>query len=186
MGDPIRLKKKYKTPNNPFEKDRMVEELVLLGKYGLRNKKELRKHKFALSHFRQLARENRSLPEAIQKIRFVELRDSVAKLNLVSEDGSTDDILSLTIENILERRLQTFVFKTGLAKSIIQARQLIVHRHIAVGGNTIDSPSYNVKKKDEEQIKYAVNSPFYKDSSKIWSGGQNLKSSADKKAVEEF
>ena len=186
MGDPRRLKKKYKTPNNPFEKVRMVEELVLLGKFGLRNKKELRKHKFALSHFRKLARENRALPENIQKIRFIDLRDSVAKLNLVSDDAQTDDILSLTIENILERRLQTFVFKTGLAKSIIQARQLIVHRHIAVAGNTIDSPSYLVKKKDEEQIKYALNSPFYKDSSKIWSGSQSLKSSADEKAVEEF
>ncbi len=186
MGDPRRLKKKYKTPNNPYEKDRLVEELALLGKFGLRNKKELRKHKFALSHFRQLARENRSLPEAIQKIRFVDLRDSVAKLNLVSEDGSTDDILSLTIENILERRLQTFVFKLGLAKSIIQSRQLITHRHISVAGSTIDSPSYIVKKKDEEQIKYALNSPFYKDSSKIWSGAQSLKKSADSKAVEEF
>ncbi len=185
MGDPRRLKKKYKTPNSPYEKVRLVEELELLGKYGLRNKKELRKHKFTLSHFRQLARENRSLPEKIQKIRFVDLRDSVAKLNLVSEDGSTDDILSLTIDNILERRLQTFVFKTGLAKSIIQARQLIVHRHIAVAGNTIDSPSYIVKKREEEQIKYALNSPFYKDSSKIWSGNQSLKSSADEKAVEE-
>ncbi|MHA1473811.1 MAG: 30S ribosomal protein S4, partial [Promethearchaeota archaeon] len=116
MGDPRRLKKKYKTPNSPYEKVRLVEELELLGKFGLRNKRELRRHKFALSHFRQLARENRSLPEKIQKIRFVDLRDSVAKLNLVSEDGSTDDILSLTIENILERRLQTFVFKIGLAK----------------------------------------------------------------------
>ncbi len=69
-------------------------------------KKDLRKHKFALSHFRKLAHENRSLPENIQKIRFIDLRDSVAKLNLASEDCSTDDILSLTIENTLERRLQ--------------------------------------------------------------------------------
>ena len=185
MGDPRKLRKKYKTPNNPFEKDRLIEELELLGKYGLRNKKELRKNKFALSHFRQLARKNRTLPEDIQKIRFVDLRDSVVKLNLASENAQTDDILSLTIENILDRRLQTFVFKLGLAKTIIQARQLIVHRHIAVAGNVIDSPSYLVKKNEEELIKYAVNSPFYKDSSKIWSG-ESLKGSADDKAVEEF
>ncbi len=185
MGDPRKLKKKYKTPNNPYEKERLVEELGLLGKYGLRNKRELRKHKFALSHFRKLARENRSLPEKIQKIRFVDLRDSVAKLNLVSEDAQTDDILSLTIDNILERRLQTFVFKQGLAKTVIQARQLITHRHIAVAGNTINSPSYLVKKKEEERIKYALNSPFYKDSSKIWSG-ESIKSSSDAKPVEEF
>lgn len=39
-------------------------------------------------------------------------------------------MLSLTTEAFLERRLQTLVFKLGLAKSIHHARILIRQRHI--------------------------------------------------------
>ena len=172
MGSPRRLKKKYKTPQNPFEKERMTEELGYLGKYGLRNKKELWKIKFKLSRFRQLARESRALPADLQEIRFNELKASLVKLGLIAEDGHADDVLSLTIEHFLDRRLQTYVFKRGLAQTIIQARQLVTHGHIAVHGKVIDSPSYLVKKKDEENVEYAINSPFREDVSKIWGLGK--------------
>ncbi len=160
MGDPRRLKKKYRTPSNPFEKERIVEELAYLGKYGLRNKKELWKHKFKLSRYRRLAREARALPEEFQAQRIKELLSSLSKIGLVNETSTTDDILSLTIENILERRLQTQVYKIGLAKTIVQARQFVVHRHISINGAPITSPSYIVKKSDEGKIDYAINSKF--------------------------
>lgn len=41
-----------------------------------------------------------------------------------------DHVLGLKIEDFLERRLQTQVFKLGLAKSIHHARVLIRQRHI--------------------------------------------------------
>lgn len=41
-----------------------------------------------------------------------------------------DYVLALKIEDFLERRLQTQVFKLGLAKSIHHARVLIRQRHI--------------------------------------------------------
>ena len=41
-----------------------------------------------------------------------------------------DYVLALKIEDFLERRLQTQVYKLGLAKSIHHARVLIVQRHI--------------------------------------------------------
>ena len=41
-----------------------------------------------------------------------------------------DYVLALKIENFLERRLQTQVLKSGLAKSICHARVLIRQRHI--------------------------------------------------------
>jgi small subunit ribosomal protein S4 len=172
MGSPRRLKKKYKTPHNPFEKVRMTEELGYLGKYGLRNKKELWKIKYKLSRFRQLARESRALPADLQAVRFNELKNSIVKIGLITEAAHADDVLSLTIENLLDRRLQTFVFKRGLAQTIIQARQLVTHGHIAVNGKVIDSPSYLVKKLDEENIEYAINSPFREDVSKIWGLGK--------------
>lgn len=179
MGSPRRLKKKYKTPQNPFEKVRMTEELGYLGKYGLRNKKELWKIKYKLSRFRQLARESRALPPELQEARFQELKASIMKIGLINEDAHADDVLSLTIENLLDRRLQTYVFKRGLAQTIIQARQLVVHQHIAVSGKVIDSPSYLVKKIDEDNIEYAINSPFREDVSKIWGLGKKAPESIE-------
>lgn len=41
-----------------------------------------------------------------------------------------DYVLALKVEDFLERRLQTQVFKSGLAKSIHHARVLIRQRHI--------------------------------------------------------
>ncbi len=177
MGDPRRLRKKYSTPNNPFEKARIVEEFSYLGKYGLRNKKEFRRHKYHLSKMRKLARTNKTLPEEIREIRFVELRDSLVKIGLVNADAHSDDILSLSVENILERRLQTIVHKNGLAKTITQARQLTTHGHIAVNGHVIDSPSYLVKKNDE--VAYSINSPFHEDQSKIWGLGKSAPKEAE-------
>ena len=44
-----------------------------------------------------------------------------------------DYVLALNVEDFLERRLQTCVFKLGLAKSIHHARVLIRQRHIRYG-----------------------------------------------------
>jgi small subunit ribosomal protein S9e len=44
-----------------------------------------------------------------------------------------DYVLALTPNDFLERRLQTLVFKLGLAKSIHHARVLIRQRHIRCG-----------------------------------------------------
>jgi small subunit ribosomal protein S9e len=41
-----------------------------------------------------------------------------------------DYVLALNVSDFLERRLQTLVFKLGLAKSIHHARVLIRQRHI--------------------------------------------------------
>lgn len=53
------------------------------------------------------------------------------KYGLLDESqNKLDYVLALTVENFLERRLQTLVFKTGMAKSIHHARVLIRQRHI--------------------------------------------------------
>ena len=49
---------------------------------------------------------------------------------MTDEENSLDDILKLSTQRIMERRLQTKVFKQGLAKSIHHARVLIRQRHI--------------------------------------------------------
>ena len=44
----------------------------------------------------------------------------------------------------LETRLDNVIYRLGYARSISQARQLVVHRHITVNNQTVDRPSYRV------------------------------------------
>lgn len=160
MGDPRRLRKAYKRPYRLFEKTRIDDELVLLGEYGLRNKKELWRHAAQLRSYRNQAREMRSLPEETQKKRRTELIGKLNRFGLIGDNATLDDVLSLTQKDILNRRLQTFVFKKGLARSIYQARQLVVHQHISINGKVVSSPSYVVKKDEDTKIEYREQSPL--------------------------
>ncbi len=46
---------------------------------------------------------------------------------------------------LLERRLDATVFRAGLARTIYQARQLVVHGHFTVDGKKVDRPGYKLK-----------------------------------------
>lgn len=163
MGDPKRQRRKYETPRFPWRTDTLQTELQLIGQYGLRNKRELRRHETALSRFREIARSLLGMPTE-QRIKLEkQLLSRLTRLGILSEKAALDDVLDLTIEDILERRLQTIVFRKGLSKSIQQARQLITHRHMAIGGQRVSSPSYIVLRDEEEKITYfprsALNNP---------------------------
>lgn len=168
MGDPRKLRKKFKRPLVPFEKARIDAELKYLGEYGLRNKTEFWKARAQLSQFRRIARDLKTMPENQQKIAFGELMNRLRSLGLVGADSTTDDVLSLSVENILDRRLQTLVFKKGLARSIYQARQLVAHKHISVRGKVISSPSYLVKSDEEDSLGFNNYSPFSGGKQKIF------------------
>lgn len=71
-----------------------------------------------------------------------------------------DYVLTLTLENFLERRLQTLVYKLGLAKSVHHARVLIRQRHIRVGKQIVNVPSFMVRVDSQKHIDFALNSPF--------------------------
>jgi small subunit ribosomal protein S4 len=160
MGDPRRLKKKFKKPRVPFEKERIMEELEFLGKYGLRNKREFWKTRSILGNWRNIARQSRTLP----KEQAVEVQRTLIKklnrLGVIGEQAEFEDLLLLTVEDLLKRRLQTLVYEKGLAQTIYEARQKIVHKHIAIGDKIINSPSYIVKQTEEDLIRFAPNSPF--------------------------
>ncbi|MEK7542206.1 MAG: 30S ribosomal protein S4 [Patescibacteria group bacterium] len=53
----------------------------------------------------------------------------------------------------LERRLDNVVFRTGLAETRKQARQLISHGHIQVNGKKVRVASYRVKKGDKIRVR---------------------------------
>ena len=71
-----------------------------------------------------------------------------------------DMILELSTAKLMDRRLQTRVFKLGLAKSIHHARVLIKQRHIRVGQQLVNAPSFMVHVDSEKHIQFAENSPF--------------------------
>ncbi|MEJ5326865.1 MAG: 30S ribosomal protein S4 [Candidatus Bathyarchaeia archaeon] len=158
MGDPKKQRKKYDTPRFPWRKDILQEELKLLGQYGLRNKHELWRHKTFLSKTRGIARSLiGKTPEERAKMEN-ELLVRLKKLGVLPETAVLDNVLDLNIEDILERRLQTIVFRKNLSKTIYQARQLITHGHIIIGNRRVTVPSYLVSKEEEAQIGYAPQS----------------------------
>ncbi|MFX1257118.1 MAG: 30S ribosomal protein S4 [Promethearchaeota archaeon] len=160
MGDPRRLKKKYKKPKHPYQKERILEELEFLGKYGLRNKREFWKSRTLLANWRSLARHSRTLPKEkaleVQQI----LIEKLKRLGILGVEAEFEDVLLLNVEDVLKRRLQTLVYQKGLANTIYQARQYIIHGHIQVGNKRINAPSYIVKKVEEDLISFAPSSPF--------------------------
>ncbi|CAE8675158.1 unnamed protein product [Polarella glacialis] len=80
---------------------------------------------------------------------------------LLESEKKLDYVLGLTTAKIMERRLQTKVFKLGLAKSIHHARTLIRQRHIRVGKQICDIPSFLVRLDSEKHIDFfALTSPF--------------------------
>jgi small subunit ribosomal protein S4 len=82
------------------------------------------------------------------------------RLGILPDESALDDVLDLSLEDILERRLQTLVFHMGLAQSMQQSRQLIAHGHIAIDGRRVSTPSYLVLKGEETKIAYSPKSPL--------------------------
>jgi small subunit ribosomal protein S4 len=158
MGDPKKQRKKYETPRFRWRKDTLQEELKLLGQYGLRNKHELRRHKTMLSKTRGIARSLiGKTPEERTKMEN-ELLTRLKKLGVLDETAVLDNVLDLSIEDLLERRLQTIVFRKGLTRTIFQSRQLITHGHVNIGNRRVTVPGYIVSKEEENQVAYSPQS----------------------------
>ncbi|KAF7492483.1 40S ribosomal protein S9 [Sarcoptes scabiei] len=155
--------KTYVTPRRPFEKERLDQELKLIGKYGLRNKREVWRVKYTLAKIRKAARELLTLDEKDPKRLFegnALLRRLVRIGVLEEEQMKLDYVLGLRIEDFLERRLQTQVLKHALAKSIHHARVLIRQRHIRVRKQMVNIPSFIVRLDSEKHINFSLSSPY--------------------------
>ncbi|MBE5728668.1 30S ribosomal protein S4 [Candidatus Parvarchaeota archaeon] len=161
MGTSKRQTNKFKSPTKIWDKSRIDRDRILRKRYGFKNKKELWKEESFLRNIRKRARDiiasKATNTEAEGEKTFIE---TLNKLGLVGKDATEDNVLELGIENILERRLQTIVFKKKLARSINEARQMITHSHIALGDKVVSAPSMLVNREDEEKVNYAPNSPF--------------------------
>jgi small subunit ribosomal protein S4 len=169
MGYPGKNHKSYQTPKRPWEKSRIESETRLVIEYGLRNKREVWKAQAHLRKYRKGARNLLALgSDPAHKEQYdtkrEELISHLQRAGLLGPDAGIDDVLSLKIQTELERRLQTVVYRRGLARSPKQARQLITHGHIAIAGRRVNIPGYHVTRTDEGQIAYYGTSPFVSDS----------------------
>ena len=87
-----------------------------------------------------------------------ELLAQLKKKGILQETAVLDNVLDLTIDDILERRLQTIVFRKGLARTIFQSRQLITHGHVTIDNRRVTIPGYIVRKTEEPTVIYSPES----------------------------
>jgi small subunit ribosomal protein S4 len=152
LGDPKKARKQYSRPRSPWRADQLAQELYLLGTFGLRNKRELWRAQTHLSSVRKQARTLLAATEVVRLREEKKLLNSLSRRGLIAEGAILDDILSLTVEDVLSRRLQTMVFKKGMALSPLHSRQLITHGHVRVGARRITVPGYEVGSAEEGTI----------------------------------
>ena len=156
----------FETPNHSFQGERIAEEGDLVSRYGLSNKEELWRAQSELRDYRREAR--RLLGEAQGDAEAAgeagsEFMARLKRIGVLDDEETLDDVLSLDVTDILERRLQTIAYRQGLANTAEQARQFIVHGHVTVDGARVNAPSYKIDVTEEDRIEFDDTSPLADD-----------------------
>ncbi len=147
-----RQSKGYETPVQGWQEDRIATETDLKQDYGLGNKREVWKAQSTVRDFRRQARKlNAEENEEMEQ----ELIDKLVEFGILDEGAELNDVLDIHVEDILDRRLQTAVYRRGLADTMKAARQLVTHGHIQVGDRTVSIPGYLVTEDEETEITVA-------------------------------
>jgi len=162
MGDIKNFRKDWNKPKRPLNFELKMEELKILGTFGLKTKRELWKARTELSRVRNQARSLLALRQEVREKEEPILIHSLSRIGLVEQNATLDDVLNLEINDLLSRRLQTIIMKKFYFKTPYQARQAISHGHILIGDRVVNIPSYVVKVDEEEQVKLTPESIFNK------------------------
>ena len=160
MGDPKTPRRVWNKPKRPLNYDLMMDELKILGTFGLKTKRELWKTQTELSRVRLHARSLLALRQEDRKRKEPILIQSLSKIGLVDQNSTLDDVLNLQVTDLLSRRLQTIAQKKLYFKTPYQARQAIVHGHVMIGDSVVTIPSYVVKTEEEAKIHLIPESRF--------------------------
>ena len=164
MGDPKFPSKHYNTPSHPWQKTRIEQERTLTHQYGLKSKKEIWKADTKVREMRRQARKLTAKANDQQAQKEKELLlGKLNRLGMLEQGAALEDILRMSPENILDRRLQTQVYLQGLASTVKQSRQLIIHGHISVDGAVNRVPGMLVTKTQEKNITYSPSSALNSD-----------------------
>jgi len=167
MGYPGKSRKTYDRPKNPWEADRIAQEVEMVKTFGLRNKRELWKAQSVLRKYRRVSRmllASKARGDARSGTKSEDILNRLYLYGMLKEEADLDAVLSLKINDLLERRLQTQVYRQGLANSIRQARQFITHGHIQISGRKVTIPGYLVRRGEEMTIDYYEGSPLTRES----------------------
>ncbi len=154
MGDPKKFRKKYSPPAHPWNSLVIEEGKALRREYGLNTSKEILIARSFLKKYKDIAKRLiADQTEQGQKER-QQMLEKLQHFGLLSVGAEVDHVLSLTLKNILERRIQSVVFRKGLARTIKQARQFITHRHIQTGNREITSPGHIITLEEEAGLSF--------------------------------
>ena len=160
MGDIKKLKKKHAPLHHPWNKGEIEESQKLRKEYGLVNHTEILISSSFLKQYKDLAKKliaSTSVQGAKEKD---QMMAKLQRLGLLTTGATLDHVLSLQLKDVLERRAQSLLFRKGLARSIKQARQFIIHRHVRVGAKEITSPGHLVTLEEESQFTFRDVSPL--------------------------
>lgn len=158
MGNPRKFHKQYARPGHPWQLARIEEERALSKEFGLRNKREIWKLQTQVKSFANDMKRLLAQKTAQSEVETKQLISHLQRIGLVSAGATSDDILALTVRDLLARRLQSILVKQGLAQTARQARQFIVHGHVTIGGKMVCSPSYIVPVAQEPTITFVEKS----------------------------
>ncbi len=158
MGDPKKIRRKYSGPGHPWQRKRIESEKILLKEYGLKNKKEIWRSESLLKNFASQAKKLIAVKTSQGDKEKKQLFQRLEKLGLLQQGAVLENVLELTLKDILNRRLQTVLYKKGFARTIEQARQFITHQHINVAGRIVTAPAYLVSIEEEPIIKFLASS----------------------------
>ncbi|PSH00914.1 MAG: 30S ribosomal protein S4 [Nanohaloarchaea archaeon SW_7_46_7] len=156
-----KLQKQYETPNEGWDEERIQDEHNLIEEYGLKNKREVYK---AQSQLRSIRREARKLNAAEDEEQKEDLVNKTQRLGLTKSGAALEDILTLRVEDFLNRRLQTAVNRRGYSDTIREARQLVSHGHVYVDGQKVTIPSYLLTTTEEKNIEVELPEPSEEES----------------------
>lgn len=153
MGAPKRNRRTYEKPKEIWNIERIKSDRGLIEEYGLKNMKELWKAQSEIRRIRRNARILLSGESGYGDMK-QKMLNRLAIIGVAKEGATLDDLLDMKERSLLERRLQTVVFRKGLARTVKQARQLTVHGFISVDGKRVNKPGYIVDVKAEPGIGY--------------------------------
>lgn len=158
MGDPKKFRKKYETPAHPWVKSAIEEQAKVRKEYGLKNRREILRVSSFLRKYKKLAKKLIGRPTAQGEKEKEQIMGKLFRLGLLKPGAILDDILGLQLNDVLNRRLQSVIYRKGLARSMKQSRQFIIHRHVLVGDKEITMPTYLVSREEEAGIRFKDNS----------------------------
>jgi len=133
---------------------RIADELKLKKDFGLKNNREIWRAEAFVRNARQQARKligkKNDEAEARKKL----LLGRLVRLGIISKDTTLADILAINVKNVLSRRLQTILREKGVAKTLKEARQMIIHGQVKYCGRKHTIPGTIVPTEFENTISY--------------------------------